>query len=207
MLPSGTHICWNPRCQTPVAEAGFNDMIRMYSVKGDTRAMRRLEVMYGKGVTVSQKRREAAANHATRMADPKAQGSIQPVLRSAIPPAATKPVKLMAIAKAARRKKHVLYEGTDEERCYYSHKERFEHDLEYAGQMQEDGRCGEDGILWFHGTNNDTRERAQWLDADEEVQKANDRAAGILPAAKVVPKRKDTRTHNWFESGWSSGWS
>ncbi len=72
--------------------------------------------------------------------------------------------------------------------------------------MQENGHCGEDGILWFHGTNNDTGERAQWLDADEEVQKAHDRAAGLIPAAKVVPKRKDSRTNNWFEPGSYSDW-
>ena len=72
--------------------------------------------------------------------------------------------------------------------------------------MKEYGRCGEDGILWFQGTNNDTGERAQWLDADEEVQKANDRAAGLIPAAKVVPKRKTTRTNNWLTPGSNSGW-
>ncbi len=134
----------------------------MYSVQGDTRAMRRLEVMYGQGVTFSQKRREAAANHATRVANPKAQGSVQPGLRSAIRPAhqATKPAKLLAVAKAARRKKHVLCLNPDEERCYDSHKERFENDPEYVIQMQENGHCVEDGILWFHSTNNHTGERA-----------------------------------------------
>ena len=100
----------------------------------------------------------------------------------------------------------MLYLNTDEERCYDSHKERFEHDTEYASQMKENGCCGEDGILWFQGTNNDTGERAQWLDADEGVQEANDRAAGLTPAAKVVQKRKTTRTNNWFTPGSYSGW-
>ena len=125
-------------------------MIRMHSVKGDSRAIRRLQSLFGQGVTVSQIRREEAVTaEATRVANPKAKSSVQLGLRSAIRPKhqATKPAKLLAIAKAARRTKHVLYENTDDERCYYSHKERFEHDLEYAEQRQENGRCGEDGIL------------------------------------------------------------
>ena len=208
LLSSGTNICWNPRCQTPLTEAGYNDMIRMNSVNGDTRGIRRIQSLFGRGVTVSQKRREAATVEATRVANPKAKSSVQLGLRSAIRPAhqGTKPAKLLAIAKAARREKHVLYEGTDEEWCYYSHKERYDNDAECVEQMKEFKRCGEDGILWFQGTNNDTGERAQWLDADAEVQKANDRAAGLIPAAKVVPTRKDSRTNNWFQPGSYSGW-
>jgi hypothetical protein len=181
----------------------------MHSVKGDSRAIRRLQSLFGRGVTVAQlQREEAVTAEATRVANPKAKSSTQLGLRSAIRPAhqASKPAKLLSVAKAARRKKHVLYLNTDEKRCYDSHKERFESDPEYAIQIQENGHCGEDGILWFQGTNNDTGERGQWLDADEEVQKANDGAAGLIPAAKVVPKRKTTRTNNWFTPGSSSGW-
>ena len=102
--------------------------------------------------------------------------------------------KKMKIAKKARRVQHPVYTG----RCYYSHKERFDWDLkhcdhEYAETNKTNGHCGEDGILWFQGTNNDTGEKRVWLDADEEVQRNIDRAAGKRPQAKFRPNRKDTR--------------
>jgi len=71
--------------------------------------------------------------------------------------------------------------------------ELFEHDLEYAQTQQNNGHCGEDGILWFVGTNNDTGEKRVWLDADKEVQRNIDRAAGTRPQAKFKPIRKDSR--------------
>ena len=107
--------------------------------------------------------------------------------------------KKIKIAKRARRRPHPLY--TDSEgtcRCFYSHKERFDYDLEYgdheyAETQQKNGHCGEDGILWFQGTNNDNGEKRVWLDADKEVQRNIDRAAGTRPQAKYRSNRKDTR--------------
>ena len=106
--------------------------------------------------------------------------------------------KKMKIAKKTRRVQHPVY--TD--RCYYNDKERFDWDLEhgdheYAETCQENRHCREDGILWFQGTDNDTGAKRVWLDADEEVQRNLDRAAGNRPQAKFKPNRKDTR----FTSG------
>ncbi len=113
----------------------------------------------------------------------------------------------MQIAKGARRKPHPLYKDTDDPRCFYSHQERFDYEPEYAKQMQDNGHCGRDGILWFIGTDNDTGETRVWLDADKEAQNNIDRAAGTIPVAKYKPARKDSRGTKWPNYGtYSSKW-
>ena len=111
----------------------------------------------------------------------------------------------MDIAKRARRRQHPLFKDTDETRCFHSHKELFDYDPEYAQQMQDNKHCGNDGILWFIGTDNDIGETRQWLDADKEVQKEYDRAAGTIPAAKFKLSRNESRATKWTTPGSSSG--
>ena len=167
----------------------------MYSEQGDRRAIRNLAVKCGQRVSKNQVRRENAeyevrrneATHDIRQAAPIPNRELM-----ANPESSTD--KKMKVAKKARRVKHPVF--TD--RCFYSHKEQFDWDLEhgdheYAELCQTNGHCKEDGILWFVGTNNDTGAKGVWLDADEEVQRNLDRAAGSRPQPKFKPNRKDTR--------------
>ena len=211
LLPNGTRICWNYRCHAPANEAGYSDLVRMYSEKGDRRAIRNLAVRWGQRVSKAQLRRENAeqdvlrnetsvfgthrnTTHDVRQGTP--ANSIPN--RRLMSNAESSTEKKMKIAKKARRVQHPVYTG----RCYYSHKERFDWDLEhgdheYAETCQRNRHCREDGILWFQGTDNDTGAKRVWLNADEEVQRNLDRAAGSRPQAKFKPNRKDTR----FTSG------
>ncbi len=85
--PERIYICWNPRCQTPVSEAGFNDLIRQCSVKGDRRGIRRLTSRFGSSVAKSQVRREFVVTHAARAATAEATRQAAPSQVAMISPA------------------------------------------------------------------------------------------------------------------------
>jgi len=208
LIPSGTRICWNYQCLAPCTKSGFDDLVRMYSEQGDLKQIRNLSIRCDVKVSKSHVRRETAEHEVRR-------NEVTHDIRKRVPIPSreltnvAKPAKFSSIdkkmkyAKSAMRATHPDFP----ERNFYSHKERYDRDLnygdgEYARLSRENGHCDEDGILWFKGTNNETGARGVWLDADKEVLRNREQEAGLRQQPKFKPNRRDTRRSTQSYKRW-----